>query len=163
MFKEGQIINRKEHINFANWNNANGGKFISVSLGNGKFRIELQPTETLDELKAKKKEEINRARDKAKLTDSAVFNEDLFDIDQVSQNNILGMIQVSQLNPDESALYTYRSRTNINHKLTAKQLVELGVAIALKIQEIYQKSWELKAKVDKALTEEEINNINWEI
>ena len=39
MYKDGQIINKQEHIAFANWNNANGGKFRSESLGNGTYKI----------------------------------------------------------------------------------------------------------------------------
>ena len=39
MYKDGQIITKEEHIAFANWNNANGGKFRSESLGNGTYKI----------------------------------------------------------------------------------------------------------------------------
>ena len=39
MYKDGQIINKQEHIAFANWNNANGGKFRSEPLGNGTYKI----------------------------------------------------------------------------------------------------------------------------
>lgn len=40
MYTAGQVIDRKEHIKFANWKNANGGNLITVSLGNGTYRIE---------------------------------------------------------------------------------------------------------------------------
>lgn len=39
MYKDGQIITKEEHIAFANWNNANGGKFRSESLGDGTYKI----------------------------------------------------------------------------------------------------------------------------
>lgn len=39
MYTDGQIINKQEHIAFANWNNVNGGKFRSESLGNGTYTI----------------------------------------------------------------------------------------------------------------------------
>lgn len=39
MYTDGQIITKAEHIEFANWNNANGGKFCSVSNGNGTYTI----------------------------------------------------------------------------------------------------------------------------
>ena len=39
MYKDGQIITKEEHVAFANWNNANGGKFFSVSNGNGTYTI----------------------------------------------------------------------------------------------------------------------------
>lgn len=39
MYYDGQIINKQEHIAFANWANANGGKFRSESLGDGMYKI----------------------------------------------------------------------------------------------------------------------------
>ena len=39
MYYNGQIITKQEHIAFANWNNANGGKFRSESLGDGTYKI----------------------------------------------------------------------------------------------------------------------------
>lgn len=39
MYTNGQIITKQQHIAFANWNNANGGKFRSESLGNGTYKI----------------------------------------------------------------------------------------------------------------------------
>ena len=39
MYYDGQIINKQEHIAFANWANANGGKFCSESLGDGTYKI----------------------------------------------------------------------------------------------------------------------------
>lgn len=54
MYKNGQIINKQEHIAFANWNNANGGKFRSESLGNGTYKIVeiVVPEPTIDEQNA---------------------------------------------------------------------------------------------------------------
>lgn len=39
MYTDGQIITKQEHVAFANWNNANGGKFRSESNGNGTYTI----------------------------------------------------------------------------------------------------------------------------
>lgn len=39
MYRDGQIINKQEHIAFANWANANGNKFRSESLGDGTYKI----------------------------------------------------------------------------------------------------------------------------
>ena len=39
MYTDGQIINKQEHIAFANWNNTNGNKFRSESLGDGTYKI----------------------------------------------------------------------------------------------------------------------------
>lgn len=53
MYTDGQIITKAEHIAFANWNNANGGKFCSVSNGNGTYTIrEIVIPEPTEEEKA---------------------------------------------------------------------------------------------------------------
>lgn len=39
MYKDGQIITKSEYKAFANWNNANGGKFDIEPLGNGTYKI----------------------------------------------------------------------------------------------------------------------------
>ena len=59
MYKAGQIIDKKEHIAFANWNNANGGNLISVSLGGGQYRLEeyKEPEKTTEELAQEKRAE----------------------------------------------------------------------------------------------------------
>lgn len=62
MYKDGQIITKEEHIAFANWNNANGGKFRSESLGNGTYKIVeiIVPEPTIEE----KNEAIRQTRAK---------------------------------------------------------------------------------------------------
>lgn len=59
MYTAGQIIDRKEHIAFANWKNANGGNLISVSLGGGQYRLEeyKEPEKTTEELAQEKRAE----------------------------------------------------------------------------------------------------------
>lgn len=39
MYKDGQIIKKEQYTEFANWANANGGKFRSESLGDGTYKI----------------------------------------------------------------------------------------------------------------------------
>lgn len=119
------------------------------------------PEKPLDELKQEKHNEINNSREQARKTEGVLYNDDLFDIDETSQSNILAQIKVAELLKNSEATYTYRSKTNQNHSFTVTQLQELGLAIAQKVNEIYQKSWDLKSQVDAAETEEEIKNIAW--
>ena len=119
------------------------------------------PEKPLDELKQEKHNEINNSREQARKTEGVLYNGDLFDIDETSQSNILAQIKVAELLKNSEATYTYRSKTNQKHSFTVTQLQELGLAIAQKVNEIYQKSWDLKAQVDAAETEEEIKNIAW--
>jgi hypothetical protein len=66
---------------------------------------------------------------------------------------------MAQLNPAGS--FVDRSKSNVDHPLNAAQIIELGVAIAGKIQEIYQKSWDLKARITAAQTVEEVREVTW--
>lgn len=60
MYYDGQIINKQEHIAFANWTNANGGKFCSEPLGDGTYKIVeiVIPEPTIEE----KNEAIRKTR-----------------------------------------------------------------------------------------------------
>lgn len=120
-----------------------------------------EPQRPLDEIKELKKAEINSERDNARQTEGAEYDGDIFDIDEVSQSNILAQIKVAEIIGDPKATYTYRSKTNTDHLLTLAQLQELGLAIAVKVNAIYVKSWDLKAQVDKATTAEEVEAIKW--
>ena len=119
------------------------------------------PKKPLNEIKAEKRAEINGDRDNARKTEGAEYDGDIFDIDEVSQSNILAQIKVAEIIGDPNATYNYRSKTNTDHLLTLAQLQELGLAIAVKVNAIYVKSWDLKAQVDKANTAEEVEAINW--
>lgn len=125
-----------------------------------RFRDSFKP-EDLQKLKDIKSEEINQARELARKTEGAEFNDDLFDIDETSQSNILAQMKVAELLKSEEATYTYRSKTNKNHELTVSQLQLLGLSIAKKVNEIYAKSWELKAQVDAATSKEDLDKIIW--
>ena len=126
-----------------------------------RFKIVEIPKPSLDELKDLKKAEINSERDNARKTEGAEYDGDIFDIDEVSQSNILAQIKVAEIIGDPKATYNYRSKTNTDHLLTLAQLQELGLAIAVKVNAIYVKSWDLKAQVDKATTAEEVEAIKW--
>lgn len=125
------------------------------------FQIVEIPKPSLDELKDMKRQEINGDRDNARKTEGAEYDGDIFDIDEVSQSNILAQIKVAEIIGDPKATYIYRSKTNTDHLLTLAQLQELGLAIAVKVNAIYAKSWDLKAQVDKATTAEEVEAIKW--
>lgn len=46
MYKDGQIIDKKKHIAFANWTNSHGGGFYSESNGDGTYTIHKTPEPT---------------------------------------------------------------------------------------------------------------------
>lgn len=133
----------------------NGNDWIYEEIKNE----EIKPS--LEDLKLFKRYEINSERDNARKTEGAEYDGDIFDIDEVSQSNILAQIKVAEIIGDPKATYNYRSKTNTDHLLTLAQLQELGLAIAVKVNAIYVKSWDLKAQVDKATTAEEVEAIKW--
>ena len=118
------------------------------------------PDEPLDNLKSVKKQEINQAREQARLNECAEFNNDLFDIDDKAQANILAKVTTASLSSDDS-MFTYRSKTNITHTFTKAEIIALGLAIGDKIDKVYEKSWLLKKKINEATTIEEIAEISW--
>lgn len=118
------------------------------------------PDEPLDNLKSSKKQEINQAREQARLDEGAVYSDDTYDIDDKAQSNILAKVTTASLSSDDS-IFTYRSKTNVTHTFTKAEIIALGLAIGDKIDEIYEKSWLLKKKVDNASTKEEIEVIKW--
>lgn len=61
MYYDGQIITKAEHIAFANWNNVNGGKFISEPAGDGTYKIVAIP-EPPEPTPAEKNEAIRQTR-----------------------------------------------------------------------------------------------------
>lgn len=133
-----------------------------VQIWNGNWYLKgYEPSQPLEELKEAKRAEINSARDEARKTEGAEYDGDIFDVDEVSQSNILAQIKVAELLQDPEATYIYRSKTNRDHLLNVSELQGLGLAIAQKVNAIYAKSWELKAEVDKATTAEEIEAIKW--
>lgn len=133
----------------------NGNDWIYEEIKNE----EIKPS--LEDLKLFKRYEINEDRDNARKTEGAEYDGDIFDVDEVSQSNILAQIKVAEIIGDPKATYIYRSKTNTDHLLTLAQLQELGLAIAVKVNAIYVKSWDLKAQVDKATTAEEVEAIKW--
>lgn len=80
MFLEGQILDRKGLINFANWKAVNGGNLISEPLGNGTYRIiEYKvPEKTTEELAQEKRAErdfLLEQTDKYMLPDFPITDE----------------------------------------------------------------------------------------
>lgn len=78
MFESGQIITKEEHVAFANWNNANGDKLRSVSVGDGTYRLEETPAPTTEELSAQKRAERDSLlveTDKYMLSDFPITDE----------------------------------------------------------------------------------------
>ena len=126
------------------------------------FTEELLIVPTLSELKENKKKEINQIREGKRFSEYVCYENDIYDVDELSQNNISSLILMMNANklPSTSTVI-YRSKTNVNRTLTLEQLIKLGNQIGMKVSSIYAISWDLKEQVDKATTKEEVEAITW--
>jgi hypothetical protein len=140
------------------WCNNNNATIVD----NGDYYEVVKIESSIDNLKSSKKQEINQAREQARLDEGATYNDDLFDIDEKSQANITAIVSMLLANNvPEQFVSIYRSKTNVDHKLNKSQMIELGTTIGAKVSEIYKKSWDLKEQIDKATTKEEVEQITW--
>lgn len=149
---ESGVINNETgaHIPLGHWMYHEYEKW--VSLGNT-----ADPIYTLDEVKTKKKIEIERDRDEAIAQQVFVHNRYWqarpTDVDNLSQE-ILTVQAGVPISP------VWRDANNDNMVLTnVSQLIE--IAAAMKVQKLtaYQNSWIRKASVDAATTIEEVEAI----
>lgn len=141
-------------------------KFVSENkgttiedLGGGQYKIVTIPTPTLDELKSKKREEINQARDNAEQGGFEYMGK-VFDSDQVSAQRISMAAQAMALAPEGTTI-TWTCQDNTTIDLTAQELVGLVVALAEWSNTCHQKATALKAQIDAAKTAEELEKITW--
>lgn len=142
-------------------------KFVSENkgttiedLGGGQYKIVTIPTPTLDELKSKKREEINQARDAAEQGGFEYLGK-TFDSDQISAQRISMAAQAMALAPG-GATITWTCQDNTTIDLTAQELVGLVVALATWSNACHEKATALKAKIEAAQTAEELELITWE-
>jgi hypothetical protein len=115
--------------------------------------------ELLNKYKNDKKQEINQAREQARLDEGAEYNNDLFDIDENSLSIITAKMTLAKENTEKT--FVYRSKTNQNHEFLGSDIINIWQKINDKIESIYQKSWDLKTKIDNATTREELEAITW--
>lgn len=141
-------------------------KFVSENkgttiedLGGGQYKIVTIPTPTLDELKSKKREEINQARDAAEQGGFEYMGK-IFDSDPISCQRISMAAQAMALAPEGTTI-TWTCQDNSTIDLTAQELVGLVVALAQHSNTCHEKATALKAKIEEAKSEEELNKINW--
>lgn len=123
-----------------------------------------EPSRPLDDLKLMKREEINKARDKAEQGGFS-FAKKTFDSDPVSCQRIAcaaqAMAALTHLEPEPIITWTCQDNTTID--LTASQLQELVMALASHSNECHKKATKLKELVEEAQSEEELDKISWDM
>ena len=118
----------------------------------------------LEKQKNLKKEEINEARDKAEQGGFEYLGK-IFDSDPISCQRISLASQTALMGKEKgldfNVIWTCQDNTTI--ELDADKMIGVSIALTQWSNTCHTKALELKAKVDEATTEEEINNITWEI
>lgn len=144
-------------------------KFVSENegttiedLGGGKYKIVELPKPSLDELKLIKRAEINKARDAAEQGGFFYMGK-TFDSDVVSCIRIQGAAQAMQAASmvEDVPSITWTCKDNTTIELTAQELLGLSVALAEWSNTCHQKATELKAQIESAMSQEELEKITW--
>ena len=117
------------------------------------------PEQPLDELKSKKRTEINQARDTAEQGGFEYMGK-VFDSDQVSCIRMSSAAQAMQFAPDDATI-TWTCQDNSTIDLNKSQLMGLVVALAQWSNVCHQKATSLKAQIDACASKEELDKIVW--
>jgi len=123
------------------------------------------PLPDLDTLAARKRAEIDQARDEAfaaGLPYEIAGEPDVVQTRPQDQINLLGLSAKAQrliAAGDSEATLTFRGLSNVNRELTAEEMDALTLAALAHIEGIYQRSWDRKDAIDQALAEEDREGI----
>lgn len=88
------------------------------------------------------------------------YDNDTFDCNTSAQNNMNTLLILSTSVPDE---YTFdiRSATEVTHSFSKTELSTLSQLMVAAVNNLYAEYWELKDKLYKCTTAEEVEKINW--
>jgi hypothetical protein len=120
----------------------------------------------LDEEKAKKRAEINAAKDEAEAATPFIYLNKPFDYDALSRERLNVAIQLAQSLKIAGVAGTqkvtdWKLADNTLFELTVDMLCNMPQAFAVKSAELHQQAWLLKSQVDEATTLEQIDAITW--
>lgn len=128
------------------------------------------PPEPLDTLAARKRDELNTARDEAfaaGLPYEIAGEPDVVQTRPQDQINLLGLSAKAQrliAAGDTETLIPFRGLSNVNRTLTAAEVDAMTLAALAHIESIYQRSWDRKDAIDQALAAEDreaIEAVTW--
>ena len=158
-YKIGDIFeDDEEYSDRVLWADKNGATIVPLS--DGKFQLVELSKPSLADLKAQKRAEINKARDKAEQSGFEYLGK-TFDSYQVSCIRISSAAQAMQYAPDDATI-TWTTQDNSTIDLNKSQVSGLVVALAQHSNECHQKATALKAQIDACDSKEALDKIKWE-
>lgn len=132
--------------------------------------IQPPPPEPIADLAARKRQEIDTARDAAfavGLPYNIAGEPDVVQTRPQDQINLLGLSAKAQrllAAGDTETTFTFRGLSNVNRTLTAEEMDALALAALAHIEGIYQRSWDRKDAINAALKAEDregVKAISW--
>ena len=155
MYNIGQIFQGKYPPEAAVWCNRNGAYIEAVD---GGYQIVGIPESTLDEVKAEKITSLKADRDRLEVEDIEVDGH-LYDYDEKARERINNAIIALQAS-GTSILWTLANNDSV--LVTAQDLVAVVSAVAVRSNTLHVAYRDAKAKVNAAMTAEEVNAVELE-
>ena len=152
----GQIFQGKYPPDAAVWCNRNGAYIEAVD---GGYQIVGIPESTLDEVKAEKITSLKADRDRLEVEDIEVDGH-LYDYDEKARERINNAIIALQAS-GTSILWTLANNDSV--LVTAQDLVAVVSAVAVRSNTLHVAYRDAKAKVNAAMTAEEVNAVELEV
>lgn len=113
---------------------------------------------TLDDLKAEKWRNIKFNRDEHEYG-GFTWDGSVFDSDALSQQRIAGAVQLAQMNPAFTTVWTLA--TNDVRSLNARDMMLVGLALGEHVTTVFSRSQLLRNQINQATTQEEVEGISW--
>ena len=124
------------------------------------YEIYLERKNLINELKTSKYFEVNQIRNQMEQGGFEYLGK-IFDSDQISCIRMMGARDALALAPEGTTI-TWTCQDNSQIALSADDTIGLSIALTEWSNSCHIKASELKALIDEATSEEELNNINWE-
>lgn len=156
MYNIGQIFQGKYPPDAAVWCNRNGAYIEAVD---GGYRIVAIPAPTLEEVKADKIISLKADRDRLEVEDITVDG-NTFDYDGKARERINNAIIALQAS-NGSILWTLADNNSV--LVTAQDLVAVVSAVAVRSNTLHIAYRDAKARVNAAMTAEEVNAVALEV
>ena len=156
MYNIGQIFQGKYPPDAAVWCNRNGAYIEAVD---GGYQIVGIPESTLDEVKAEKITSLKADRDRLEVEDITIDG-NTFDYDEKARERINNAIIALQAS-GTSILWTLANNDSV--LVTAQDLVAVVSAVAVRSNTLHIAYRDAKAKVNAAMTAEEVNAVELEV
>ena len=165
-FTIGQTFNGVYPPEAADFCNSRGDCYITelepAEDGTRRFQIVAVPEPTIEEVKAHKLSELERAFLQWYEKDAVVASSLGFvaDSDVRAVTDVEGLITVSEATPEESrSTVAFMDHENVPHMLSLEQLKTLHLEILQNGQSAYKQKWSLRASIEGAETAEAVNAV----